>query len=475
MFELANPLTGQLLGRPVEELLGQGLFEAVPETAGLGFEQLLGEVRQTGVPYVAYESPSQIRRDGRLEVMYWNFVYQPLRDLDGWITGIITVATDATAQVLARQRTAALQAELLALCEQQLREREALYQVFEQAPAVIAVLREPQHRIEFCNSAFQRLFSGRELRGRPMGEVEPETASQGFVALLDGVYRTGETHFGTEVPLLLEQPDGQPPKTHYFNFTYQRFEESGQPAGVSVFAYDVAEQVLARREREAQRVRQRELFEQVPVALGVFTGPDYVVEVCNPKLEAIWGRTAAEVLGRPLFEALPEVRDQGFRELLDGVRATGTPHVAHEMPGRLLHRGELTTVYLNFVYHPLRDAQGNITAVAAVANDVSEQVAARRHLAEANADLTAANAQLVRTNVDLDTFIYTASHDLKQPYRQHRRLAEYVARRAARPGHRPGRRPGARCARPDAAGRGAFPAHYPSAHGRVAAPAGPAR
>ncbi|AMJ64133.1 PAS domain-containing protein [Hymenobacter sp. PAMC 26628] len=134
VFELANPLTGLLLGRPVGELLGKGLFEAAPETAGLGFEPLLAEVMRTGVPYVAYESPSQIQREGRLETMYWSFVYQPLRDPDGRITGLMAVATDATAQVLARQRAEVLQAELLALREKQLRAREASYQVFEHTP-----------------------------------------------------------------------------------------------------------------------------------------------------------------------------------------------------------------------------------------------------------------------------------------------------------------------------------------------------
>ncbi len=287
-------------------------------------------------------------------------------------------------------RTEALEAELLAGHAQQLRarERETFYRMFEQTPAVIALLRGPEHRIEFFNDAFERLFPGRgELHGRPMGEVAPETASQGFVDLLDGVYHTGATFFGAEVPLLMAQPGGQPPKMHYFNFTYQRFEEDGQPVGISVFGYDVAEQVLARQERETQRQRQQELFEQAPVAMGVFRGPDYVVEVCNPKLQAIWGRPAAEVLGRPLFEALPEVRDQGFRELLDGVRATGTPYVAREMRVQVLHHGELTAVYLDFVYHPLRDAQGTITAIAAVATDVSARKAVEAQLLAFNAGL----------------------------------------------------------------------------------------
>ena len=98
--------------------------------------------------------------------------------------------------------------------------------------------------------------------------------------------------------------------------------------------------------------------------------------------------------------------------------------------------GQLEKVYLNFVYQPLRDAQGLVTSVAAVATEVSEQVAARQRVEESqqqiqhlNEELAAANAklqvsndelgdinlQLRRTNVDLDNFIYTASHDLKAP------------------------------------------------------------
>ena len=415
VFELANHVTGQLLGRPVAELLGRGLFEAVPETAGLGFEALLDGVMATGVPFVAHESPSRIARDGRVEAIYWNYVYYPLREADGRITGIITVATDATAEVLARQQNEVLQAEVLTAARLQEQERDTLYGIFEQTPALICLLREPVHTIVYHNLAYQRLFPGRELRGRNILDVLPEVAVQGFVALLDTVYQTGETYFGTETPFELAPPDGGPARVHYFNFTYQTYQENGATAGISVFAYDVTEQVRARHERENQQRQLRELFEQAPVAIGLFAGPDYVVEVCNPDLQAIWRRTAAEALDRPLFEVLPEARDQGFRELLDEVRRTGTPFVAAEMPAQLLRNGQLTSVYLNFVYQPIRDEQGHIRAVAAVAADVSEQVAARRLLAQTNIDLTAANEQLTRTNADLDSFVYVASHDLKQP------------------------------------------------------------
>ena len=235
------------------------------------------------------------------------------------------------------------------------------------------------------------------------------------MALLDQVYATGEPYVGIEVPAFLDQPDGRPARLHYFTFAYQRFEEEGGPAGISVFGTDVTEQVLARQQREAQQLQLAELFEQAPVAIAVVRGPEYVIEVANPLVAEIWGRTPEQVRGKTLYEALPEVRGQGFKKLLDQVMASGEAFVAQEVPARLPRAGQLATVYLNFVYQPLRDAQGRIDRVAAVATDVTVQVLARQQLAQTNAELTAANRQLTRTNSDLDNFIYSASHDLNQP------------------------------------------------------------
>ncbi|RDC58847.1 PAS domain-containing protein [Adhaeribacter pallidiroseus] len=61
------------------------------------------------------------------------------------------------------------------------------------------------------------------------------------------------------------------------------------------------------------------------------------------------GRTPEQVLGKAIFEALPEVRDQGFRELLDQVMHTGEPFVANEVAALFQRNDQLETVYLNFV------------------------------------------------------------------------------------------------------------------------------
>ncbi|GAA4054619.1 hypothetical protein GCM10022409_47130 [Hymenobacter glaciei] len=483
VVEAANPAILALWGKPPEEALGKPLLEAVPEAAGPGHRALFESVLRTGQPVVAREHAAPNLSTGSQETPFFDFVYQPLRDEQGQVTGVITVATEVTQLVQTRQQVQDLNEQLAAANskleslnaglrttnatlltaqgeQQQLNDvlearvaertlalqaalaetetqRRRLHELFEQMPLAIAVLQGPEYVIEMANPTVCTLWGRTPAQAldTPLFDLLPEIRDQGFKELLDEVVRTGVPYVATELPSVLLRHGRR--DTLYWNFVYQPlFAPSGQVTGITVMATEVSAQVTARLHLAAQQQLQA-VFEQAPVAIGVFSGPDYVVDVCNPGLQAIWGRTAAQAVNRPLFEVLPEIRNQGFKEQLDEVVATGVPYLAHEVPLQVLHQGQPTTLYVNFVYHPLRDAQGYVSAVAAVATDVTEQVSARRQvqrlneanvqrlnreLAASNADLLAnnheltdTNRQLTRANVDLDNFIYTASHDLKTP------------------------------------------------------------
>lgn len=112
VIEWANVAVCAMWGRTPEQARHTPLFTLLPEASGQGFEQLLDGVMATGVSHVAHELPSTINRQGHPHTVYWNFVYQPLRAVDGQITGVTVVATDATEQVLARQQIQTLNEEL---------------------------------------------------------------------------------------------------------------------------------------------------------------------------------------------------------------------------------------------------------------------------------------------------------------------------------------------------------------------------
>ena len=415
LLELVNPGYQALF--PGRTLSGLPLLTALPELVDSPVWDTLRRVYATGETYEESEIllPMARHEGGPLEDFYFHYIQQARYDEQGRIDGVVVFALDITAQTLAQRQAAALQAEVLATAQRQAQEREAFYQIFEQTPAAIAFLQGPEHRLAYFNPAYQQLFPGRQLQGRTVAETQPESEAQGFVALLNRVYETGETFFGNELLLQTEATAAAPAKDTYFNFTYQAYREDGQIVGISVFAYDVTEQVLARRQRATAQAQLQAVFEQAPVAIAILQGPDYVVETVNSGMCALWGLPAAAAVGQPVFEVLPAAAGHHFRDLLDEVRQTGMPHVAHEMPAVLSHEWHREPMFFNVVYQPLAGPPGHPSAVVVLATNVSQQVAARQQLALANEELRATNQQLTRTNADLDNFIYAASHDLKAP------------------------------------------------------------
>lgn len=101
-IEIVNERGLELWGRPHEAVINRPLLEAMPEIAEQGFGKILRRVYTTGVPYRGNEVPVSLLRHGRPEQVYLNFIYAPLRDGHGAITGIIAVATDVSEQVVAR-------------------------------------------------------------------------------------------------------------------------------------------------------------------------------------------------------------------------------------------------------------------------------------------------------------------------------------------------------------------------------------
>ena len=146
---------------------------------------------------------------------------------------------------------------------------------------------------------------------------------------------------------------------------------------------DIHDQRVAHEQLAQQRSRYSALFSQAPVAIGLLRGPTHIVELANPLICELWGRRLDQVLDKPIVEALPELKGQGFVELLDGVFLTGAAFVGSETPARLNRRGDgtLDTLFFNFVYEPLRNDTGDVDGIAAIAVDVTAQVAAREALA----------------------------------------------------------------------------------------------
>jgi PAS domain S-box-containing protein len=260
----------------------------------------------------------------------------------------------------------------------------SLWQLFEQAPVAMAVMRGPTYIYALANDTYAQLIgrTREELLGESMFAVLPELQGQGFRELLDEVVRTGKTYQASEVRAQLRR-SGQD-VVLYVNLTYQAIKEpDGRVGGVAVMATDVTELVRARKQDETSQQRLHLLFEQAPVGIAILRGPVHTFEMANDFYVRFVGRQQpADLVGKPLLDALPEIREQGFFELLTQVVQTGEPLVFTDQPVQLLRGGRLETGYFNFTYQPLPAPDSGVFVVAV---EVTESVLARKKVEESEA------------------------------------------------------------------------------------------
>jgi len=176
-----------------------------------------------------------ISRHGRLEEVYWTYSYGPIDDetaIPFGVGGVLVVCTETTQQVLSEQRLRSAEARWRAL--------------FDQAPSFMCVLTGPDHHFQYANPRYHELIGQRDIMGRAVIDALPEVASQGFIALLDQVYATGETYSATAAPVMLPRGlDGGPLEQRYVDFVYQPVRDAaGVVTGILVEGSDVTDRVL---------------------------------------------------------------------------------------------------------------------------------------------------------------------------------------------------------------------------------------
>ena len=422
IFDLVNPGYQQLVGsRP---LAGKPIREGLPELQRQGFFELLDGVYQTGETYYGHEKLAYIDRTntGVLAPCYFNFIYQAVRNVAGAVEGVFIFAFDITEQVLTRQRVqqseeelqsaneelATLNEELQASNEefhlsnaelfstqqelrslnqeleervrqrtkaQQLAQREAeqqrtrLERFFMQAPAAICILDGPNLVFELVNPGYQQMFPGRELQGKPLLEALPELANQPVWHKLRQVYETGITHEERGVLIPAARTEGGTLENLYFNYTQQaRFDAQGNIDGILVFAYEVTEQVRARRQEQRTTRALETMANAIPHLVWTAT-PTGFVDYYNEQWYSYTGSNLVESRGKgwtAFFhpDDLPRAQEQWEQAL-----QTGQPY---KVEARLRSAtGEFRWFLIRA--QPFLEEQGSIAKWFGANTDIHEQ------------------------------------------------------------------------------------------------------
>jgi len=173
----------------------------------------------------------------------------------------------------------------------------------------------------------------------------------------------------------------------YWTFGYSPvYDDDGQRKGVIVICSETTEHVNNSRKLhesyQALQISENNLLNlvmQAPIAIGHLKGRELVVVAANQKILELWGKDAS-IIGQPLEKALPELQDQPFLGILDNVYISGVPFFGTEHKALIRREGVLLELFFDFVYQPIKDINGNCTGIVVVANEVTDNVLARKRI-----------------------------------------------------------------------------------------------
>lgn len=95
VYTFVNRLAAQVAGRPAESLVGKGVREAYPDVDPR-FKSALDQVYASGIPWSAGDAVVKwTHLDGTTREGKANLMFQPLRDAEGRVVGLLHIGAEA--------------------------------------------------------------------------------------------------------------------------------------------------------------------------------------------------------------------------------------------------------------------------------------------------------------------------------------------------------------------------------------------
>lgn len=351
VFDLVNDAYQQLVGH--RDLVGMTVRTALPEVVKQGFVELLDQVYSTGEPFVGRRLPVKLQRQpsGPAEDRFVDFIYQPISDDKGQVTGIFVEGHDVTEQVQA---------------EEALRESEArLRAIFEQSTGGI-VQCDATGRFTMLNQRFCEMvgYTEAELLGMRMQDITHPDDLLGSVAHFRQTVGNG-TSF--EIEKRYVRKDGS---YVWANSSVAPIhDEAGRVQQVVAMVIDIT----ARKRAEQVERRLAAIIESSDDAI-LSMGLDGTITSWNQGAERLYGYRAEEVIGQPVMILLPEDRQDEEPRILERIR-WGERVEPYET---VRCRKDGSAVEVSLTVSPVRNAEGRVIGASKIARDITERRRAER-------------------------------------------------------------------------------------------------
>ncbi|GAA4425696.1 hypothetical protein GCM10023188_06880 [Pontibacter saemangeumensis] len=381
----------QITMRTRAQILGKHfLLEAFPDKelsyeenpVRVSLDKALQSKKVEYLDVIRYDLPKPESAGGGYDVRYWEASHTPVLDEEGNVEFLIQHTSDVTERELAK----------LALSES-----EEKFRFMAEAMPQLIFTTDATGKLTYLNKRWES-FTGipieELLKDGWQDVIHPEdmpivaakweeSFEKGTDMQLelrkrdkDGVYRW---HLCRTLPMKDEKGNilmwvGSSTDIHDTRIMVQELLEANEQMSA------LSDQVqVAYMKAENERKKLERLIMQAPAMFCILKGPEHRFELVNTQYQQLFPKR--QLQGLTVVEALPEVIEQGFVQLLDNVYSTGKEFIAEEVLIRLDRQdnGQLQDVYLNFIYQPLYEAE-QVAGILVFAYDVTQQVLFRMKL-----------------------------------------------------------------------------------------------
>ncbi|HSN48983.1 MAG TPA: PAS domain S-box protein, partial [Flavobacterium sp.] len=385
VFEMVNPLYLQLIDKK-EDIIGKTVKEVLPELEEQGIFEFLDTVYTTGGTFSAKELLMKFDRhgNGKLEDKYLNLIYQAHRDLEGSIDGILFFVNDVTEQVISRKK----------IEESEKRYRE--------------LIETAQEGIWFVDENNKTTFVNEKMC-QILEYTQTEMMGQEIYSFMDEMGKK------IAAKLMSRKKQGQSDQRHFKYITKSGkeiwanvaanpiFDETNIYKGSLAMITDITEIKKAQKTLKRNEKKYRYLFNNNPMPMWIIDEITYKFLDVNEMAILRYGYSREEFLSMSAIDIRPEEDKERFMQL----------NYSSEINEKDFYRGiwnhlkkDGTVIPVEIIAHKI--IYEGVSSLFILSNDITD-----RKKAEFN--LEKRNKELVKTNAELDRFVYSVSHDLRSP------------------------------------------------------------
>lgn len=308
-----------------------------------------------------------LNRSGFPEECYFDFAYSPIRDEEGKPGGILVTVIETTNKKRA---------------EDALKEAKERMQYATNAADIATWQLDPQNQTFVCDQLLKEWFGLPEAENYPLELAMEKLNPKDKETVQEAIQKCLQFSFGViDQEFTIFQPETRQPRILRVKGKAV-FNEHKVAYKLYGILEDITKETLAQRKVRESSMNFMNMVIQAPFSIAVLKGPEYVVEIVNDKALELWHRKREEVMGKSILESMPELLEQGIKELMDGVYQTGKNFSATEMPVQILKNGRLEETFVNFNYQALLNVDGVPEGILAIGINVTDFVKARLSVEE---------------------------------------------------------------------------------------------